>query len=231
MIINAEKANRLFWLGRYVERGYLTLHLIRRAYDEAIDTPRGQPTQTATLALLRQHTGQELVNSRAMMAHIYDETNATSLHAIVDMMMNNAMLLRSELCSETLSYVEMTHALITRCAAAGDTNITSLQPVTDYLLAFWGSTGERVFGTPLVLLLAGRYVEHIDMNIRFRYQHYRLTETWGILTHLIATTPDLFDPVQAHRITALLDEEKRYEAGDASLTAPLLAALSVLVKV
>ena len=38
--IPANKANRLFWLGRYTERVYISLHLLRRYYDRMID---GQP--------------------------------------------------------------------------------------------------------------------------------------------------------------------------------------------
>ena len=41
-ILNAPKANRLFWLGRYAERGYLFLHLMRKAYDEVLDVPVGE---------------------------------------------------------------------------------------------------------------------------------------------------------------------------------------------
>ena len=41
-VISATMANHLFWLGRYVERGYLMLHLMRRAYDEVIDVPVGE---------------------------------------------------------------------------------------------------------------------------------------------------------------------------------------------
>lgn len=33
IILTATKANQLFWLGRYVERVYLSLHLMRRYYD------------------------------------------------------------------------------------------------------------------------------------------------------------------------------------------------------
>ena len=38
--IPANKANRLYWLGRYTERVYISLHLLRRYYDRMID---GQP--------------------------------------------------------------------------------------------------------------------------------------------------------------------------------------------
>lgn len=40
--MSANQANSLFWLGRYAERGYLMLHLMRRAYDEVIDVPVGE---------------------------------------------------------------------------------------------------------------------------------------------------------------------------------------------
>ena len=38
--IPANKANRLYWLVRYTERVYISLHLLRRYYDRMID---GQP--------------------------------------------------------------------------------------------------------------------------------------------------------------------------------------------
>ena len=44
-IISAAKANRLYWLGRYEERVYLTLHLLRKCYDKMIDgTPEDYET-------------------------------------------------------------------------------------------------------------------------------------------------------------------------------------------
>lgn len=36
-IISATKANRLYWLGRYESRVYLTLHQLNKCFDEMID--------------------------------------------------------------------------------------------------------------------------------------------------------------------------------------------------
>ena len=36
-VISATKANSFFWLGRYEERVYITLHLLRKCYDKMID--------------------------------------------------------------------------------------------------------------------------------------------------------------------------------------------------
>ena len=35
--ISDAKANRLYWLGRYAERAYLSLHLLRRYFDLTLD--------------------------------------------------------------------------------------------------------------------------------------------------------------------------------------------------
>ena len=35
--ISSGKANRLFWLGRYAERAYLSLHFLRRYFDLYLD--------------------------------------------------------------------------------------------------------------------------------------------------------------------------------------------------
>ena len=45
-IISASKANQLYWLGRYQERVYMTLHLMRKCYDQMID---GNPESYHTL--------------------------------------------------------------------------------------------------------------------------------------------------------------------------------------
>ena len=41
-VISATKANRLYWLGRYEDRVYMTLHLLNKCYDKMID---GQPDE------------------------------------------------------------------------------------------------------------------------------------------------------------------------------------------
>ena len=40
--ISATKANRLYWLCRYVERVYICLHLMRRCYDKMIYGPESE---------------------------------------------------------------------------------------------------------------------------------------------------------------------------------------------
>lgn len=231
MIISANNSNRLFWLGRYAERGYLMLHLMRKAYDEVIDVPVGEKPYSEFLSKLDIYVSDQFTTSYQMMEQIYDPETVTSLRSIIERMMDNAIVLRPEIYSESFSYIELCRDLIRREAEAQDMNITNLQPITDWLLAFWGSIRERVSGRVYALLEIGRLVEHIDMNIRFDYKHYRIMESWEMVRKYMVTDPDLFDLVQADIIATNLADSDRYAEHKPEDKTRLLNALSYLVRV
>lgn len=193
-ILSANTANRLFWLGRYAERGYLFLHLMRKAYDEVLDVPVGEtPVYSDFLRKLDVYTEGSLDTSYQIMDQLYNPDTVTSLRSIIELMMDNAIVLRTEIKTESFSYIEICRDLIRAKSIMRDTNITSLQPITDALLAFWGSIGERVYGQTRVLLLLGKLVEHLDMNIRFDYKHYRIEEALAVLDKSVANESSLLD--------------------------------------
>lgn len=230
-ILSANKANSLFWLGRYAERGYLMLHLMRRAYDEVIDVPVGETPYSDFLKKLDVYVSSDFTTSYQMMQQIYDPDTVTSLRSIIEMMMDNAIVLRSEIYSESFSYIELCRDLIRKKAEASEMNITELQPITDWLLAFWGSVRERVHGRSYELLEVGRLVEHLDMNIRFDYKHYRIAETWIRIKPMMEADPELFDLVQAERFERLINDREQYETNTREHKANVLNALNILVRV
>ena len=222
-IISATIANNLFWLGRYVERGYMMLHLMRRAYDEVIDVPVGEKPYSDFLNKINGYSCSEFTTSYQMMQQIYDEDNQTSLRSVIERMMDNAILLRPEIYSESFSYVEMCRDKIRKEAEKQEMNITDLQPITDWLLAFWGSVSERIHGRVFFLLTLGRMVERMDMYLRFDYKPYRVEETWKSLQIYMSYYTDLYDEVQRKRISEMLEtDHNKYE---------LLSSLNCLIKV
>lgn len=231
MILSANKANRLFWLGRYAERGYLMLHLMRRAYDEVIDVPAGERPYSEFLKKLDVYVSGDMTTTHRMMAQIYDPETVTSLRSIIEMMMDNAIVLRSEILSESFAYIELCRTLVRGKAELKEMNITELQPITDWLLAFWGCVRERVHGEAYELMEIGRLVEHLDMNVRFDYKFYRLVESWDLLRKYIEIEPALFDKVQCARLAGFLADETAYAAHDNAYKSQMLTALnqSVLV--
>lgn len=229
--LSASQANSLFWLGRYAERGYLMLHLMRRAYDEVIDVPVGEVPYSDFLTKINGFSTTDLSTSFQMMKQIYDSEMATSLHSIIERMMDNAITLRSEIYSESFSYIELCRNLIREKAILKETNITALQPITDWLLAFWGSIRERVHGRTYSLLEIGRLVEQMDMYIRFDYSHSRMELSWDMLRKYVATEGILFDHVQVERFNALLADIKTYQTHAPHYKDNLLSALQCMVKV
>ena len=206
-VLSATTANNLFWLGRYVERGYLMLHLMRKAYDEVIDVPEGEAPYSDFLTKLNGYACSNFTTSYQMMQQIYDANNATSLRAVIERMMDNAIVLRPYIYSESFSYVELCRNRISMEAEKGEMNITDLQPITDWLLAFWGSVGERLHGRVHDLLAIGRLIERLDICLRFDYKHYRIIETWSELMRQMDCCPDLYDAAQAGLIDEALQQQ------------------------
>ena len=230
-ILSANKANRLFWLGRYAERGYLMLHLMRRAYDEVIDVPVGEVPYSEFLKKMDVYVSNEMTTSYQMMEQIYDPKTVTSLRSIIEMMMDNAIVLRSEILSESFSYIELCRDLIRAKAEVREMNISELQPITDWLLAFWGCIRERVHGDIYALLEIGRLIEHLDMCIRFDYKFYRIEETWAMVKKYMVTQPNLFDTMQSERLDILVADKSLYETDPTEYKANVLNVLNCLVLV
>lgn len=165
--ISAIKANRLYWLGRYTERVYISLHLLRRYYDKMID---GEPKEYEEYYQKLDTNNPYPDRESFRIGYMYDEKNPCSLISGLTAANDNAIVLREEIMSETLSYIELSLSCIRKSAEKKDDNITDLQPITDYLLAFWGSVDERVFDERVRnFLRIGKLVENMDMHIRFDY--------------------------------------------------------------
>ena len=140
-----------------------------------------------------------------------------------------AMLLREDIMSETLSYIEMSVALMRRIKEEGTQNITNLQSVTDWALAFWGSAQQRVLNMKaLALLLIGRCIEDIDMMVRFGYPYYRIEKYYQIVTQYLNDNPDFFDEHIKRNLDAMLTE-KQYDPEDAVYKDTLLKYINQLI--
>ena len=125
---------------------------------------------------------------------MYDKSNEASLISCLEYANDNAIVLREELMSETLSYIQMSIVNMKKAAEKNDMNITNLQPVTDYLLAFWGSLDERIFDERVRNFLeVGRLIEYIDMHIRFNYSYSRISEAFTKLSNCVKIEEGIFN--------------------------------------
>lgn len=176
--ISTNKANNLFWMGRYAQRVYIILHILRKQFDVMIDED-----ETAYIAFCdklgiqnRYHSSEEF-----FMSYLYDIENPDSVINMLDKAKSNAMVLREEIMSETLSYIEMSITHIVLCKANGYL-LNDLQAITDYMLAFWGSIDERILNKRTRHIIKfGKHVENIDLHIRFGYPFSRIEGMYGLL--------------------------------------------------
>ena len=199
-ILSAPKVNHLYWLGRYEDRVYMTLHVMNKCYDKMID---GHPDEYMDLWHKLDVTGIYATNEDFTVGMLYDEDNPTSLISAQRCAMDNAILLREDILSETLSYLEMSMALLKRMKAERQVNLTFLQPVADWALAFWGSAEQRTQNyRALTIMMLGRHVENVDMLIRFGYSYRRVALAYESLKRHMAEMPEMIDD----NIEAQLDQ-------------------------
>lgn len=204
--IPATKANRLFWLGRYAERGYISLHLLRRYYDKMIDDPNGAFEEF--YSKLDSCTTYSDIESFKL-GCLYDTNNMCSIASGLEAANDNAIVLREEISTETLSYIQLSLYNLKRHADTKETNITQLQVITDYLLAFWGSIYERVFDERIRnFLRIGRLIEYLDMHVRFDYKYFRIEEAFENLKSCAIKEESIFDTTILMQLDEMLSESK-----------------------
>lgn len=223
------KANRLYWLGRYENRVYLTLHQLNKCYDLIID---GKPDEYDTLWRRLDVDNSYTTKENFTLGILYDEANPGSVISAQRSAMDNAILLREDIMSETLSYLEMSMALLRKSHDEQNINPTCLQPITDWSLAFWGSAEQRVSNhKALNLMMIGRNVENVDMLLRFGYPYGRIETAFESLERYLDQAED--NVIDENILTQLhmLLTETNFHAGDVEYINKLIKFTNQLVRV
>ena len=227
-VISATKANRLYWLGRYECRVYLTLHQLNKCFDEMID---GEPDDYTEFWSKLDATGIYKTNEEFTFGMLYDETNPCSVLSAQKFAMDNAIMLREDIMSETLSYLEMSVALLKKCKQEATVNISHLQPVIDWGLAFWGSAEQRLQNhKALDIMMTGRNIENIDMQIRFNYPFRRVALAYDSLKRYCKSMSGALDEHISAQLDSLITMEK-FDLGNDEYKTKLIKYVNQLVRV
>lgn len=164
-IITVEKKDRLFWLGRYIERAYTSLKDYIESYDKMIDSESDYYKEVCERTGIPDSFAS---SGEFVYSYAYDERNSFSIISNINRAFDNAIILRDEIGSDTLAYIHM--AIDKMKAASQSTSpIFDLQKVLDNILAFWGSLDDTVeTENARNIAKAGKHYERLDMHIRFR---------------------------------------------------------------
>ena len=180
--ISSAKASRLFWLGRYAERVYLTLHMLRKHFDIMIDEDKDSYIVFCIkMGIENKYRSAEDFTKR----YLFDLSNPESVINMLERVKDNAMMLREEIMTETLCYIELSIAHMNK-PEVQNRGIEGLQRITDYMLAFWGSIDERIVDNQIRHSIKfGKYLESLDLHIRFDYPFNRIEEIFERMLHPI----------------------------------------------
>jgi uncharacterized alpha-E superfamily protein len=184
------KAEYLFWLGRYTQRVYTVLHYFRKFRDTLID---GDEYAYSSFC---QRLGVENKYESAgdfLSRYLFDESDSNSLICALRYAHDNAVVLREEIKSENLGYVELCLDVLEE-GVTKQSDVDELQIVSDSLMAFWGAVDERVFRHEVRnMIKAGWRLEALDLHIRFDYPHERILLFLERLEQHLQTEPEAFD--------------------------------------
>ena len=180
------KTNRLFWLGRYVERTMIEIEIMMGVYDRAIDCEDFDfPTFCEQLEIeCPYETSDEFI-----LGFLFDEDYACSVISTLGYAYDNAIVLREVISSAALSYIQMA-VNIMQSAASGVAPMLELQSVIDLLYAFRGCCDDSILDTASrYTVTCGNSIERIDMYIRLNYHVHTLDREFARLQSRLQQTP------------------------------------------
>lgn len=167
-LVTASKADNLYWLGRYTERVFTTLSLFFPFYNHVMDTDVEAFRPVAHALDLPEDFADF---DGFVRSFLYDASDPNSVRSAANAGFYNATVLRPELGSRLLQYIELALSNLSDAAEhslAGD-SILNHRDVTDALLAFWGGI-ENSAADPAfkALVFIGKYIERLDLYSRFK---------------------------------------------------------------
>lgn len=161
-----EKRDAMYWLGRYTERVYTTLKAFYDYYDKMIDRD-----PNIYIKLCDRLDIPNIYENPDEFIHnfLFDQSNPDSVYLSLNHAMDNGIMLRNEITSETLAYIQMALDLY-GASTSSDVPTMALLPVQDYLLAFWGSLDDNARDQRCRdIIKCGKYIERLDLYYRLYY--------------------------------------------------------------
>lgn len=223
--ISPAKANHLYWLGRYAERVSAQLHFLRHYYDLCLDEGHEDALLEYCSKLSLENCPQD--RDLFLVQHLFDDRPGCLRHTL-NCLNDNSIVLRELLATNTIAYVNLCVATLKHSDHKKDVNINNLQPISDYILAFWGSVLHFVVDqAPLDLLCIGRRLESIDVETRFGERYERLAAEWKMLERRLDRQAHLVNKDQRMILRDIFADGSRFDGRRAEM----LAALNSLVVV
>ena len=203
-IISVEKLDHLYWLGRYMERVYTTLRKFFRVYDDMIEEQEGfYRIYCERLNIPDIYTS----NQQFAENYLFGRYNPDSLYSNMGRAFDNAVVLRDELSSNVLAYVQLALDVFENNEHK-DSPLLELQSVLDYILAFWGCVDDYVENEDCRnIIKCGKYIERLDLYIRLGYHTKDIEKEYNKLSNRIHRTHMYYSIEKYDRFGEIIGEK------------------------
>lgn len=201
-VISVEQTNRLFWLGRYSERVYTTLRLYSNSFDSMIDKKVYDYQDFCRMIDIPDIYGSK---ESFKESYPFDESNPDSILSNLNRAYDNAIVLREEIGSETLSYIQLAIYDMNK-AKISRSPLIEMQRVSDNILAFWGIADDIIESEQVRnIIKIGKRIERIDLYARLGMERKELVREINRMVHRIERCGIKFDREKAEYLKELVN--------------------------
>jgi uncharacterized alpha-E superfamily protein len=150
------------------------------------------------------YTSKEDFNKR----YTFDEKDVNSIYSNLIRAYDNAIVLRDEIGSETLSYIQLAIYAMNK-AKISKAPLLELQNVEDDILAFWGISDDYISDEAIRnIIKTGKCVERIDLYARLKMDIRTLRQEFHKLFPRLEKSGMTFRKDSYETLCALIDEDE-----------------------
>lgn len=183
--VTLTKHNRLFWLGRYLERAYAGITATRPLFEADTDGREGDYADYCR----KVGIPDTYENTADFVRRFYfDDNDPNSIASALGYAYDNAIVLRETLSTDTLAYVQMAISAMELAAASAAPGV-ELQWVLDDIMAFRGSCEETIEEeSSRNIIKTGASLERVDLCLRLGAPESTCAKEFGRLFNRLYKT-------------------------------------------
>ena len=207
-VISLDRADSLFWLGRYTERVFTTVKEFFDYYDRMIDQNEDAYKRFCMKLSIPDVYGN---HENFVKDYILDEENPDSIISNMKRAYDNAIVSRDDVSTESMAYLELCLQAIRR-EKGSPAPVFELQSVIDDIYAFWGSIDDCVLDEEnRNIIKCGRYVERMDLYLRLNHSYEEISKEFAKFSNRLERVRIGYDHDKFQLLGDMMSREEDYQ--------------------